>query len=100
MGVEGAMAGGQQEVSKSSTMFGRLFADHPRSLGMTWTSHGAGAAVIGARLVGAGIACLIHSLVPAWFTQTAGRTVTDIYDDIARRKAGAANPNAWPDYEI
>jgi len=67
---------------------------------MSWASHGAGAAVIGARLVGAGIACLIHSLVPAWFTQTAGRTVTDIYDDIARRKAGAANPNAWPDYEI
>ncbi|MEO6582470.1 MAG: DUF6356 family protein [Sphingomicrobium sp.] len=78
----------------------RLFNDHPTSLGMTWASHGAGAAVIGVRLITAGIACLIHSIVPAWFTQTAGRTVTDIYDDIAQRKAGAANPNAWPDYEI
>ena len=96
------MAVGQQETEagKSAHVVGRLFNDHPRSLGMTWASHGAGAAIIGARLVVAGVACLIHSLVPAWFTQTAGRTVTDIYDDIARRKAGAANPKAWPDYEI
>jgi|KBSSwiStaDraftv2_1062776.scaffolds.fasta_scaffold718652_2 hypothetical protein len=96
------MAVGQQEsgAGKRSNAVSRLFNDHPRSLGMTWASHGAGAAIIGVRLVGAGIACLVHSIVPAWFTQTAGRTVTDIYDDIARRKAGAANPNAWPDYEI
>ena len=96
------MAGGQQDVDmgRSATVFGRLFSDHPRSLGMTWASHGSGAALIALRLIGAGVACLIHALVPAWFTQTAGRTVTFIYDDIARRKAGAANPNAWPDYEI
>ena len=96
------MATEQQKADgeKRSNAIGRLFHEHPRSLGMTWASHGAGAAVIGAKLVGAGVACLIHALVPAWFTQTAGRTVTFIYDDIARRKAGAANPNAWPDYEI
>jgi hypothetical protein len=96
------MAIGQHETeaAKRTNPIGRLFNDHPRSLGMSWASHGAGAAIIGSRLVGAGVACLIHSIVPAWFTQTAGRTVTDIYDDIARRKAGAANPNAWPDYEI
>lgn len=96
------MAGGQQEadIGKSSTVFGRLFFDHPRSLGMTWGDHGTGAARIAVRLLGAGSACLVHAIVPAWFTQTAGRTVTDIYDDIASRKAGAANPKAWPDYEI
>ena len=48
-------------------MLGRLFVDHPKSLGMSWAQHGAGAVVIGARM---------------------------------QRKAGAANPNAWPDYEI
>ena len=47
-------------------MIGRLFHDHPRSLGMSWASHGAGAIAIGVRMIG----------------------------------AGAANPNAWPDYEI
>jgi hypothetical protein len=95
------MAVGQEKTpATNATILGRLFIEHPQSLGMSWASHGAGAAIIGAKLVGAGVACLIHSVVPAWFTQTAGRTVTDIYDDIARRKAGAANPNAWPDYEI
>ena len=96
------MAAGQQETQagESSTLVGRLFTNHPRSLGMSWASHGIGAVGIAFRLIGAGLACLIHALVPAWFTQTAGRTVTTMHDEIVRRKTGAANPNAWPDYEI
>ena len=96
------MAVGQRKDAAEAppTLTGRLFTDHPRSLGMTWLSHGIGAVAIGIRLIGAGIACLIHAIVPGWFTQTAGRTVTSMHNDIVRRKAGAANPNAWPDYEI
>ena len=78
----------------------RLFVDHPRSLGMTWASHGAGAIKIGAELVGAGCAAIIHAVVPGWFTETAGRTVTRIHDHIQERKSAADNPNDWPDYEI
>ena len=92
---------GQHETEeKRSTVAGRLFSDHPRSLGMSWASHGIGAVGIAFRLIGAGIACLIHAVVPGLFTQTAGRTVTSMHDEIVKRKAGAANPNAWPDYEI
>jgi hypothetical protein len=78
----------------------RLFLEHPRSLGMTWAGHGAGAVKIGAELIGAGCAAIVHAAVPGWFTETAGRTVTRIYDHIQSRKAGAANPENWPDYEI
>jgi hypothetical protein len=85
--------------SKSGTMH-RLFIDHPRSLGMSWVEHGLGAVVIGATLVGAGAACLVHALVPAWFTQTAGKTVERMHDHMIKRKAGAADPENWPDYEI
>ena len=81
-------------------MLGRLFVDHPRALGMSWAEHGAGAVVIGARMVGAGFACIVHAAVPGLFTQTAGKTVLDLHDQMIRRRAGAANPNAWPDYEI
>ena len=96
------MAVGQQDadIGKGASWIGRLFTDHPRSLGMSWASHGMGAVGIAVRLIGAGLACLVHALVPAWFTETAGRTVTAMHEDMARRKAGAANPNAWPDYEI
>ncbi|MFL6723386.1 MAG: DUF6356 family protein [Sphingomicrobium sp.] len=81
-------------------MFGRLFTEHPKSLGMSWAGHGIGAVIIGARMVGAGVACIIHAVVPALFTETAGRTVMSLHDHMVKRKAGAANPNAWPDYEI
>ena len=78
----------------------RLFVDHPRSLGMSWAEHGMGAIVIGAKLVGAGAACLVHALVPGWFTQTAGKTVEQMHDHMIKRKESAANPENWPDYEI
>ena len=78
----------------------KLFTDHPKSLGMTWRAHGLGAARIGAELIGAGCACMVHAIVPGWFTETAGRTVVRIHDHMQQRKAGAANPKAWPDYEI
>ena len=78
----------------------RLFLEHPRSLGMTWASHASGAVKIGAELVGAGCAAIIHAVVPAWFTETAGRTVARIHDHVQQRKSGADNPNDWPDYEI
>ena len=78
----------------------RLFVEHPRSLGMSWGQHGIGAVAIGATLVGAGAACLIHAIVPGWFTQTAGKTVARMYDHIQARKAAAPDPETWPDYEI
>lgn len=81
-------------------MIGRLFRDHPRSLGMSWARHGAGAIAIGARMIGAGAACIVHAIIPVLFTETAGRTVVDLHEHMTKRKAGAANPKTWPDYEI
>lgn len=78
------------------TMFGK----HPSDLGMSWAAHGKGAVVIGARMIGAGAACMVHAIVPAWFTETAGRTVIDLHSHMTKRRAGSANPDAWPDYEI
>ena len=94
------MATTQQPAQGDKGMMGRLFLDHPRSLGMSWAKHGAGAVVIGATLIGAGAACLVHALVPGWFTQTAGKTVSRMHDHMVRRRADAANPENWPDYEI
>ena len=78
----------------------RLFTEHPRTLGMSWAQHGIGAAKIGAELVAVGVACLVHAVVPGLFTETAGRTIMRMHSEMMRRKAGAANPNDWPEYEI
>ena len=94
------MATKHSNVQGSSGLFHHLFLEHPRSLGMSWAEHGIGAVKIGCELVGAGLAALVHAAVPGWFTQTAGKTVSRIYDHIQARKAGSANPENWPDYEI
>ena len=95
------MAEQRRNISdQSSPALRRLFTSHPNALGMTWAEHGAGAVKISAELMGASLAALVHAVVPGWFTETAGRTVTRIYDHIQSRKAGAANPSDWPDYEI
>lgn len=95
------MAVGHRDLNRSgSGLAARLFTAHPRSLGMTWADHGAGAVKIGFELLGAGAACLVHAAVPGWFTETAGRTVTRIHSHMQQRKAGAADPGQWPDYEI
>jgi hypothetical protein len=89
-----------ETAADSKGIADRLFREHPRSLGMSWISHGVGALAIGGRLIGAGMACLIHALIPGVFTQTAGKTVIRMHDHMMSRKAGAANPESWPDYEI
>ena len=95
------MASNQSNVEGGDRGFvNRLFLEHPRSLGMGWGSHGMGAVKIGTELLGAGCAAIVHAVVPGWFTETAGRTVTRIYDHIQSRKALADNPDSWPDYEI
>lgn len=88
------------DSSRSDRWTDRLFTAHPRDLGIGWAEHGIGAAKIGAELIASGGACLIHALVPGFFTQTAGKTVSRLNSKMLHRKAGAANPNDWPDYEI
>ncbi len=83
-----------------SKLVDSLFTHHPRSLGMSWAGHAVGAVKIGGQLIGAGAACLVHAVIPGLFTETAGRTITGMYDHMIRRRAGATNPNDWPEYEI
>ncbi|WP_114226481.1 MULTISPECIES: DUF6356 family protein [Sphingomonas] len=78
-------------------MLGRLFTNHPKSLGMSWAGHAVGAVRIGGEMIGAGTACLIHAVVPGVFTETAGRTVVRLHDYMQKRKHGSPD---WPDYEI
>ena len=78
-------------------MLGRLFTDHPKTLGMSWAGHAVGAVRIGGEMIGAGAACLVHAVIPGVFTETAGRTVIRLHDHMQKRRASAPD---WPDYEI
>jgi len=68
-------------------MFNRLFLDHPRSVGESYFEHQRHAMTFGARMFVAAIACFLHGIVPAAFTQTGSRTVSRLYDRMVVNRA-------------
>ena len=80
------MAATKQRKDVRSGILDRLFFAHPRSLGMSWAGHGAGAIKVGVQLIGAGLAAIVHGLIPGVFGGTASGTVTRVYDHIQRTR--------------
>ena len=81
------------------------FAEHPRSVGESYTEHFRAAARFGLALVSGGLACLVHALVPALFERTGSRTVKRPYSEMSVRQPGMPRPAhedpRWrPEYEI
>ena len=66
----------------------RSFVDHPRSVGESYGEHFAMATGFGLRLIAAGLACLVHAWVPAWFTRTGSRAVRDLACELDERARG------------
>ena len=67
---------------------------------MSWAGHGAGAVKIGGGADRRRLRGMVHAVVPGWFTETAGKTVDPHLRPYPARKAGAPDPENWPDYEI
>jgi hypothetical protein len=66
-------------------MFGRLFLDHPRSVDKSYFEHLLFAGGFALRLVGAGLAALVHALVPCLFEKTASNMIAKMYAKISNR---------------
>ena len=62
----------------------KLFTEHPTSVGETYGEHWRFATKTGLTLIGAGLACVVHGLLPFLFTTTGGRIVRGL----AARLAG------------
>lgn len=68
-------------------MLDRWFLAHPRSLGESYFKHQQRALSFAVHLLGAGVACFIHALVPALFQRTASRTVALLYSRMTAKAA-------------
>lgn len=66
----------------------RLFTDHPSAVGETYLEHLAFAVRFGMRMLGGGLACCIHGVLPFLFVATGGRTVLELNGVLARKRAG------------
>ena len=67
----------------------RLLTDHPASVGETYLEHMGQATSFGTTMILAGIACLIHGLIPAWFVATGSKNISRLHDRLVinrRRK--------------
>ncbi|HTY50006.1 MAG TPA: DUF6356 family protein [Steroidobacteraceae bacterium] len=66
----------------------RLFAEHPHSIGETYLQHQRHAFAFGWTMVAAGIACMVHGMVPALFRSTGSRAITRLYDRMVLHRSG------------
>jgi hypothetical protein len=69
-------------------MFEELFLRHPRAVGESYFQHQRRAFGFAGALLVAGLACLVHGLLPRLFVTSASDTVVRLGDTLARRRAG------------
>ncbi len=72
-------------------MFSRIFTQHPADLGESYGQHQRAAFFYGFALLGAGLAALLHGLVPCLCETTASRTVMRLHAHMMARRAAP-----WP----
>jgi hypothetical protein len=70
-------------------MLTKLMLEHPRDIGETYGEHAGHALFIGTRMIGAGLACLVHALIPGLFVKTATNTVDDVISLMNQRSTPA-----------
>jgi hypothetical protein len=68
-------------------MLKKLFLDHPASLGESYGEHLREASRFGLAMVGGGLACMVHALVPALFETRGSDTVAQLHDELVRKRA-------------
>jgi len=56
----------------------RVFTEHPASVGESYGAHMSQAACFGTRMVFAGLACLVHGVLPFLFVRTGSRTIAEL----------------------
>lgn len=67
----------------------RAFTEHPASVGESYSGHCVCAFGFGARMVAAGIACMIHALLPFLFVRTASRAITELNERMIAKRPPA-----------
>jgi len=65
----------------------KLFTHHPASVGETYTEHLGVATHFGLRMIGGGVAALIHGVLPFVFTTTGSRTIAALNAEIVAKRA-------------
>lgn len=69
----------------------KLFTEHPKSIGESYFEHMRIAVTFGLKMMGGGLACMIHGLFPFLFQTTGSRTVLKLSEKFLNRFAANNN---------
>ena len=58
----------------------RAFTEHPASVGESYLQHLGRAVCFGSRMLFAGLACLVHGVLPFLFVRTGSQTISELND--------------------
>lgn len=67
----------------------RSFSDHPASVGESYFGHLAQATAFGLRMLFAGIACILHGLLPFLFVSTGSDAMKALHAEMSARRERA-----------
>jgi Family of unknown function (DUF6356) len=72
-------------------MFAKLFTDHPTTVGETYAEHFEVASTFGFTMIFAGLACLVHAVVPGWCVTTGSDAIRRLHNRmVANRRRNPA----------
>ncbi len=70
----------------------RLFTEHPKSVGESYGEHLAHASGFGGRMMLAGVACMLHAVLPFIFVRTASRAIDELHTRMRARQGLVPSP--------
>lgn len=62
------------------------FSEHPASVGESYIEHLQHASGFGVRMIGGGLACLLHGLFPFWFEKTGSNQIRLLHDHMVTNR--------------
>ena len=71
-----------------------LFNDHPHSVGETYGEHLAAASGFGFKMIAAGLACVMHGLLPFLFTRTGSEAIRELHTRMVTNRRRLSAPDA------
>lgn len=74
----------------------KLFNDHPSAVGESYAEHLAAASGFGWRMILAGLACMVHGLLPFLFVRTGSEAISDLHGRMVTNRRRAAQGHVDP----
>jgi len=69
------------------------FTDHPASVGESYFEHMGVASRFSANLLLAGLACMVHAVLPFAFVKTGSKMINGLYSDMVSHRQRKPLPN-------